>query len=357
VQTHRRLRAGLALGALSLLTTIGGASAAAQSPSAVAAGDAFPVTIAHRYGETTLDAAPERIVSVGLLEQDALLALGVTPVGTTEWFGGYEGALWPWAQDALTGEVPTVVGDAVAFDAEKIAALDPDVILALYSGLTQEQYDTLTAIAPVVAQPVDAIDYGVSWQDLTRAVGQVVGKTAEADAIVADVEAQVAAVAVEHPEFQGATSIVATPWQGIFVYGPDDVRGRLLTSLGFRLPDGIVEATGAAFGGNLSEERADLLDVDVIIWLDPASAEGELGGPVYASLPVHTEGREVFLDSFGDPLGGATSFVTALSLPFLLEGLVPQLAAAIDGDPATVPGPAASPAVSPVTSPAASPAG
>ena len=76
-------------------------------------------------------------------------------------------------------------------------------------------------------------------------------------------------------------------------------------------------------------------------------AEGELGGPLYATLPVHTEGREVFLESTGDPLGGATSFVTALSLPFLLDGLVPQLAAAIDGDPATVPGPVASPAASP----------
>jgi iron complex transport system substrate-binding protein len=47
-------------------------------------------------------------------------------------------------------------------------------------------------------------------------------------------------------------------------------------------------------------------------------------------LAVHTEGREVFLDSYDDPLGGATSFVSVLSLPFLLDGLVPQLAAALD---------------------------
>jgi iron complex transport system substrate-binding protein len=50
-------------------------------------------------------------------------------------------------------------------------------------------------------------------------------------------------------------------------------------------------------------------------------------------LAVHTEGREVFLDSFDDPLGAATSFITPLSLPFILDELVPQLAAAIDGDP------------------------
>ena len=43
----------------------------------------------------------------------------------------------------------------------------------------------------------------------------------------------------------------------------------------------------------------------------------------------------MFLDSFDDPLGGATSFVSVLSLPYLLDGLVPMLSAAVDGDPAT----------------------
>ena len=92
--------------------------------------------------------------------------------------------------------------------------------------------------------------------------------------------------------------------------------------------------TGEEYGGNLSTERSDLLDVDAIIWLDAEDVE-DYGGPLYASFAVHTEGREVFLDSFNDPLGGATSFVTVLSLPYLLDGLVPKLAAAIDGDPAT----------------------
>jgi iron complex transport system substrate-binding protein len=39
----------------------------------------------------------------------------------------------------------------------------------------------------------------------------------------------------------------------------------------------------------------------------------------------------VFLDSYDDPLGGATSFASVLSLPFLLDGLVPQLADALNG--------------------------
>lgn len=298
---------------------------------------AFPVTIAHKYGETTISAHPERIVTVGLTDHDALLALGVKPVGVTEWFGEQPHATWPWAQDKLGDAAPVVLktGDS-GINFEAIAALRPDAILALYAGLSQEEYDLLTQIAPTVAQPAGYVDYGIPWQELTRTVGKVVGQAAQADALVAGVEAQLADVKAAHPEFAGASAIVATPYEGIWVYGPEDARGRFLSALGFELPAGLVEVVGAEFGGNLSMERADLLDVDVIIWLDPDEAQGPLGGPVYASLPVHTEAREVFLDSYDDPLGAATSFVSVLSLPFLLDGLVPRLAAAVDGDPATV---------------------
>jgi iron complex transport system substrate-binding protein len=310
-------------------TTEAAAEATAEAaPAADAA--AFPVTLEHKYGSTTIDAPPERVVTVGLTDHDALLALDIVPVGTSEWFGGYPGSVWPWAQHKLGDAIPEAVGgDAINF--EKIAALQPDLILALYSGVTQEEYDLLSQIAPTVAQPAAYGDYGIPWQELTVTVGKAVGKQAEAEALVAGVEAKFAQIRAEHPEFEGATSIVATPYEGIWVYGPQDGRGRLLTSLGFVLPEGLEDVTGTEFGGNLSLERADLLDVDVIVWLDAEAFEGELGGPVYSSLPVHTEGREVHLDSFNDPLGGATSFVSVLSLPFLLDGLTPKLADALDG--------------------------
>ena len=295
---------------------------------------AFPVTIEHKYGSTTITEQPARIVTVGLTDHDALLALGIVPVGTTEWFGGYPGSIWPWAQDeldALGGAIPEAVGGE-SINLEKIAALQPDLILALYSGLKQEEYDLLRQIAPTVAQPADYVDYGIPWQALTLTVGKAVGKAAEAQALVDEVEARFVQVQVDHPEFIGSTAAAAMAWQGIYLYGPQDIRSRLLTALGFVLPEGIEAITGSTFGGNLSMERADLLDVDVIIWLDPQEAKGELGGPLYQALPVHTEGREVLLSSIDDPVGGATSFVSVLSLPFLLDELVPQLAAAMDGN-------------------------
>ena len=85
----------------------------------------------------------------------------------------------------------------------------------------------------------------------------------------------------------------------------------------------------------MSQENAELLDLDTIVWLDEDDADGPLGGPVYATLDVHKDAREVFLDSYSDPLGAATSFVTVLSYPYLLENLVPRLSLAVDGDPST----------------------
>src|SRR4051812_43931308 len=82
---------------------------AASKRSTIASGGpepgAFPVTIAHRYGHTTIASEPQRVVVAGLREQDALLSLGVDPVATTEWYGGHPGAIFPWAKAAL-GDQP-----------------------------------------------------------------------------------------------------------------------------------------------------------------------------------------------------------------------------------------------------------
>lgn len=322
---------------LLLLAACGGGSEP-SAPSSSAASDAFPVSIAHKFGTTTIPAEPQRIVVVGLVEQDALLSLGVVPVATTEWFGEKPGAIWPWAEAALgAGAKPQVLTSTDGVQFEKVAALRPDLILGIYSGLTSEDYAKLAKIAPTVAQPKNAVDYGVSWQDLTRTVGTAVGRKTQADKVVTDVEARFAAARAANPAFAGTTGLMATTYEGYYVYGPQDSRGRLLTDLGFTLPPGLAEVTGKEFGANLSRERTDMLDTGVLIWLvdsydtDRAKVQAD---PLYSRLKVKTEGRDIYLEN-EELVGAATSFITPLSLPFLLDRLVPQLAAAVDGNPAT----------------------
>ena len=70
---------------------------------------AFPVTIEHKVGETTLDAEPVRVVSIGFAEHDGLRALGVEPVGVRDWYGNQPYGTWPWAQDELGDLTPELL--------------------------------------------------------------------------------------------------------------------------------------------------------------------------------------------------------------------------------------------------------
>ncbi|MER7793186.1 iron-siderophore ABC transporter substrate-binding protein [Streptomyces sp. NPDC097640] len=304
-----------------------------------ASGGAFPVTIAHKYGTTTVKSEPKRIVTVGLTDQDAVLALGKVPVGTTEWNGGYKGAIGPWARDELgDAETPTVLKDTgTGPQTEKIAALRPDLILAVYGGLAKEQYETLSKFAPVVAQPKEYNDFGVPWQRQTEIIGTALGQQTKAKELVKGVQADFKAATAEHPAFAGADAVMATPYDGIFVFGSQDPRSRVLTDLGFTLPADLDKVIGDEFGANISKERTDLLDTDAIVWIvaDPAEDEAKLGkNPLYADLKVAQQDREVYVKESSD-YGNAISFVTVLSLPYTLDRLVPQLAAAVDGKPAT----------------------
>ncbi|MGW7298571.1 iron-siderophore ABC transporter substrate-binding protein [Streptomyces sp. NPDC054829] len=302
-------------------------------------GSAFPVSIDHKYGTTTIESEPKRIVTVGLTDQDPVLALGKVPVGTTEWVGGYKGAVGPWAEDRLNGaDAPTVLKDTgTGPQVEKIAALKPDLILAVYGGLTKEQYESLSKFAPVVAQPKQYNDYGVPWQEQTETIGKALGKEAEAEAAVQKTEDAIAAAVKEHPEFAGKTGVVATPYEGMFVFGSGDSRSHLLTDLGFELPKDLDKAIGDQFGANISKERTDLLDQDAIVWLvgdvekDAAKLHKDAS---YKDLKVVGEGREVYINETSD-YGNAVSMGTVLSLPYVVERLVPQLAAAVDGKTGT----------------------
>lgn len=359
-QARRRLRLVVGLLAASLtLVACGGATtgepAAEQGPtgpaSATEAGTAspaaFPVTVEHTYGETTIPSAPERVAVVGLVEQDALLALGVVPVATTEWFGDQPGAVFPWAEDELgDAEPPEVVGTSQEYDMERIAALQPDVILGLYSGLTQKQYDRLSQIAPTVAQPGDHVDYGIPWQELTRTVGRVVGKQDRAEELIGEIEDRFATVRETHPEFDGATGVFTSTFgdNAYSVYGPQDARARLLSSLGVHMPEEIAEAIDTdAFYTEISDERLSLIGgLDLVIWFVPSQEEAQQevrDNPLYQNLAVAQQGRDVILAP-EDPAYDAINFSTVLSLPFALERLVPMLEAAVDGDPATEPAPA-----------------
>ncbi|MGH8908248.1 MAG: ABC transporter substrate-binding protein, partial [Egibacteraceae bacterium] len=294
---------------------------------------AFPVTIEHKHGSTTIPAQPERVVVVGQTDQEPLLALGVVPVATAKYVADHPGAIHPWARGELgDAPIPEVLDFAGGIPFERIAALRPDLILAVHSYLERADYDTLAQIAPTVAQPKGFIDAGAPWQAQTRIIGRAVGQPERAERLVADVEARFAQVRAAHPEFEGATAIVASHVErggSIFYWPPPDVVGRFMADLGFVAPAGLAELPAGLNYGQVSRERVDLFDADVLIWwyVDGESGRAQIrADPLYTGLDVATQGRDIYL-FFGTALSDALSFQTVLGLPFLLDRLVPLLAA------------------------------
>lgn len=313
------------------------------SPSApVVEGAGFPLTVDHVYGATVIPAAPQRVVTVGYSEQDTVLALGVAPVGIREWFGDQPFATHPWARDELGAARPEVLGLGDGLEFERIAALRPDLILAPLGGIKEGDHLKLAQIAPTVVHRADLPEYGTPWPDLTRAVGRMLGRADRAEEVVGQVQGRFAEVVAAHPEFAGRTAVAAYDFGTSFgVYGPSqDPRGRFMVDLGFAFPPALGSLfAGEEFYGEISREQFALLDVDVVVWVvyrEPGE-EGAVGvqnDPLYQSLRVAREGRSLYL-SEADTVNGAFSFSSALSLPLVLDELVPTIAAALDGDPAT----------------------
>lgn len=319
--------AALALGACG---SDSGTDDGTAAPGASAGQDAFPVTVAHKYGSTEIKSAPTRVVTLGLSDQDAVLALGVKPVGAVDWFGERPFGKWPWAQPLWGSTPPEIVGERDEYNFEKIAALKPDLILAQYSGMTKENYETLSQIAPTVGQPAKYDDYAAPWQDMTLAIGQALGKEAQAKELIAGIDKRFADVRAQHPEWSGRTAAVVDPYEpGQYaVFAGSDPKAVFLTELGFKIPDAITKEAGKENAVVVSSERLDLVDVDRLLFLsgDPTAESRVKADKVYAGLAVAKEGRATFLPYEEPPLGGALSFNTVLSIPYAIDQVVPILA-------------------------------
>lgn len=286
---------------------------------------AFPVTIEHEFGETTIEAEPTRVVTAGFNEQDDVLALGVVPVGARDYLD-YDEEDRPWAADLLVDGPPEQVG-GMELDYELIAALEPDLIVATYAFIDADGYELLSAIAPTISQPAGYDPGGIPWEEQTRIIGEALGRSDLAEERIAEVETLFADARDAHPQFEGATlavDFVLAPDQH-YVLPEQDRRFRFFEDLGFSAP----ETTG-----ELSLEQLELLDQDVLIV--GGAARGDFDDePLLAGLDVVVDGRTVYLGGFDTDHAAALGFGSVLSLPYALEQLVPPLADAADGDPGT----------------------
>lgn len=308
----------LVLAAAVALTACAGPAAdtAAEGPGDDAA---FPVTIEHAFGETTISQKPVRVATVSWSNQEVPLALGVVPVGmaAVSWGDDDGDGVLPWVEDRLAelgADTPVLFDETDGIDFEAVNDTRPDVILAGYSGLTQEEYDTLSKIAPVVAYP--EVAWGTSLEDMIRIDAKALGLDAEADAFIdelhGEIDAALDANAVIRDKKILFSFIDPSDFSQIGFYTSLDTRPGFLAGLGLPEPSIVAEESAGsdAFYTSVSAEQAErFADVDIFVtYGDP---EGDLvermqADPLLSKIPAIAAGHVVILPD-STPLAAAAN--------------------------------------------------
>lgn len=299
----------------------------------------YPMTIKHAFGETVLKSKPKRVATISWGNQDVPLALGVVPLGASKVSYGDDMkiGLYPWTlkkYKELGEDKPVLFDDTDSLDYEAISKTSPDVILAGYSGITKEEYDLLSKIAPVV--PYENKPYLTSWRDQIRIDATGMGMAEEGKSMIQKLDSLLQEKVKQYPQIKGKTAAFAyfnpKDYGNFTVFLPEDSRVAYLTDLGLKFPDEIkaLGKNSASFHVALSAENADVLkNVDIILtYGDAASLKAMQKDKLLKTIPAIAKGS-VALFKEGSSLA-ASANPSALSIPATIDDYLKVIADAAD---------------------------
>lgn len=211
--------------------------------------------ITHAMGVTDVPDNPQRIVMLTNEGTEALLFLGVTPVGAVQSWDGN-----PWYDHIAAPLADTVaLGTELAVNLEILATLEPDLILG--TKVRQEAiYPQLSAIAPTVMSET----IGGTWQENLTFYADVIGKSAEGEAAIAGLAARTTAI---HDALGDAVneklSLIRFSPNRTRIYYKDNFGGLILDQIGFARP---AAQDRDEFAEEVTKERIPDMDGDRIFY-------------------------------------------------------------------------------------------
>ncbi|PAD77714.1 MULTISPECIES: ABC transporter substrate-binding protein [Paenibacillus] len=310
-----------------------------EAPEAEGADAEFPITIQHALGETVIESKPERIATIQWANHDVVLALGVVPVGFSAANFGVQddSGLLPWTAQKLEElgvTNPNVFQDTDGLDFEAISDSDPDVILAAYSGISQEDYDILSEIAPVVPYPT--APWATTWREQVIYNATGMGMKAEGEQLIQDTEAMIDEKLSAYPQIEGKkvvwVNFSAQDLSQLHIYTPIDSRVSFLHELGMTYPDSITEliTDPNSYSLKLSAENIEALyDADLIVgYGNDELYEVLKADPVIGKVPAIARGSVAFITSDTPLVAAGTP--NPLSIAFTIDEYLELIGGAID---------------------------
>lgn len=284
--------------------------------------------VEHPFGVTRLPGRPRRVVSIGLDEHDLLLHLGIVPLLVRDVWGEQPSAVWPWSRHLVGAAMPETFTTAEP-PLARIRALEPDLIVATWEMVDEEQYAELSSIAPTLPNSNPTDPWSQPWDDHFLELAAALGQRRSAQAMIDGVWTRIIDIAEGHPHWRGMTAASLAAHDDGLCIDVTHRRGELLSALGFGLPAELTQHDDRCV--LVHQDAIGVVDRDLVVWVngsdDPRSV---VAYPGRTDLRAHREGREVYLDK---RYTAAFSVQSPLSLHFLLDLLVPEIEAAVDGRP------------------------
>lgn len=267
---------------------------------------AAEIVVKHAQGETVLPDTPVKIVTFDYAALDTLDALGVEIIGLPgtnlpEYLGKYA------ADEYLK------LGSIFEPDYEAVAAAAPDLIIV--AGRSSAAYPELTKIAPTIDLSNDWANFEGSIKANSRILGEIVGKTAEIDAMIAALDAKTAAVKAKAAT-AGKGLIVLTSGTEVTAYGTGSRFGWIHESLG--VVPAVADVEAATHGDAISFEFILETNPDWLFVIDRDAATGEgaaraiLDNELVAQTNAWKSQQVVYIDPVRSYIvnGGLPAFTT-----------------------------------------------